>query len=41
MCLRLMARALRLCYFFDGGAGVDVDSLALSEESEPKDFDEF
>ena len=27
--------------FFDGGAGVDVDSLALSEESEPKDFDEF
>ena len=27
--------------FFDGGAGVDVASLALAEESEPKDFDEF
>ncbi len=27
--------------FFDGGAGVDVESLALAEESEPKDFDEF
>ena len=27
--------------FFDGGAGVDVESLALAPESEPKDFDEF
>lgn len=27
--------------FFDGGAGVDVESLALSEASEPYDFDEF
>lgn len=27
--------------FFDGGAGVDVDSLALAPEAEPADFDEF
>ena len=27
--------------FFDGGAGVNVDSLALSPDVEPKDFDEF
>ena len=27
--------------FFDGGAGVDVESLALAPESEPTDFDEF
>ena len=27
--------------FFDGGAGAAVDSLALSPEGEPADFDEF
>ena len=27
--------------FFDGGAGVDVGSLALAPETEPSDFDEF
>ena len=27
--------------YFDGGAGADVDSLALSPEAEPADFDEF
>ena len=27
--------------FFDGGAGVDIDTLALAPESEPADFDEF
>ena len=27
--------------FFDGGAGADVDSLAISPEGEPEDFDEF
>ena len=27
--------------FFDGGAGVEPGKLALAEEGEPKDFDEF
>ena len=27
--------------FVDGGAGIDIDSLALSPEAEPSDFDEF
>ena len=27
--------------FFDGGAGIDIDSLVLSPEAEPSDFDEF
>ena len=27
--------------FFDGGAGVEIESLSLAQEAEPKDFDEF